>query len=79
MVAFIYGPHARDMLAERGIDPLWVERTVMAPNDLEPDPKHPSRVRAFRVVRVLRVVYERTGHTVGIITVFLDRSRRRRG
>ena len=84
MVAFVYGPHAADMLAERNIDPLWVERTVLGPENIEPDPKHPARTRAFRAIperdgRVLRVVYERTGDTVRIITVFLDRGRRRRG
>ncbi len=69
------------MLAERGIDPAWVERTVAQPDAVEPDPHHPDRVRAFRVVperdgRVLRVVYVREDAAVRIITAFLDRGRR---
>ena len=84
MVAFTYGPHAADMLMERNLDPFWVEQAVLAPDSVEPDPKHAARIRAFRAIperdgRVLRVVYEQTGETVRIITVFLDRGRRRRG
>ena len=72
------------MLAERDIDPAWVEGTVLAPQVTEPDPRHAARTRAFRAVperdgRVLRVVPERTGNTVRIITLFLDRGRSRRG
>ena len=84
MVAFADEPHAVAMLIERNIDPAWVERTMLAPDSIEPDPKHVARTRAFRAIperdgRVLRVVYEQPGETVRIITVVLDRGRRRRG
>lgn len=79
---FTYTNHAHDMLAEREIAPEWVERTVLEPETTEPDPKHPERVRAFRTVperdgRVMRVVYVPDGDTYRVITLFLDRGRRR--
>jgi hypothetical protein len=81
-IRFIYTNHARDMLVEREIAPEWVERTVLEPETVEPDPKHPERVQAFRAVperdgRVLRVVYVPDGETYRVITLFLDRGRRR--
>lgn len=80
---FIYGTHAREMLTERKIDRLWVERTVLEPDTTEPDPGHGGRTRAYRIVperdgRVLRVVYEQEHDTVRIVTLFLDRGRKRR-
>ena len=78
-----YGRHAIETLADRGIDRLWVERTVTAPDSLEPDPKHTDRLRAYRALperdgRVLRVVYVPMADGAHIVTMFLDRSRRRR-
>lgn len=80
---FTYGDHALGTLVDRQIDRAWVERTVEEPESTEPDPKHPERVRAFRPVperdgRVLRVVYVPSAEGVHIVTMFLDRSRRRR-
>ncbi len=77
-----YAAHARTAITEREIDPAWVERTVVQPDIVEPDPSHPDRVRAFRAIperdgRVLRVVYVQTGDDKRIITVFFDRGRRR--
>jgi len=79
---FVYSNHALDNLTIRDIERSWVERTVMAPDETEPDPKYPERTRAFREVpecggRILRVVYVRDGETIRIVTVFLDRGRRR--
>lgn len=78
-----YGTHALDMLAERGIERGWVERTITAPESTEPDPQHPDRTRAYRALperdgRVLRVVYVSTAEGAHVVTVFLDRGRRRR-
>ena len=78
-----FSAHTLDMLAERGINRMWVERTVASPDSVEPDPIHADRTRAYRKVlerdgRVLRVVYAQAGNEVRIITVFLDRGRSRR-
>lgn len=77
-----YGAHAISNLSDRSIDPVWVERTVTHPESLEPDLKHPDRLRAYRSVperdgRVLRVVYVPTEDGAHIVTMFLDRGRRR--
>jgi hypothetical protein len=79
---FVYTQHASAMLEERAIDREWVERTILHPDSAEPDPRHPEMVRAFRAVperdgRVLRVVYVPSELTCRVITLFLDRSRRR--
>ena len=78
---FEFTAHAVAMMAERAIERVWVERTVLAPDQTEPDLSHPDTVRAFRTVperdgRVLRVVYRRTDTHLRIITTFLDRGRR---
>lgn len=75
--------HAAEMLADRRIERAWVEQTVLSPEYVEQDPKHPERMRAFRALperdgRVLRVVYVRAAEETRIVTLFLDRSRRRR-
>ncbi len=82
MGRFIYSDHAKEMLAERGIESEWVERTVLTPDAIESDPKHADRVRAYKALperdgRVLRVVYVELEGAHRIITLFLDRSRRR--
>lgn len=78
----IYSAHAETMLAERAIEREWVERTVFDPDAREADPVYPDRERAFRALperdgRVLRVVYVPGEDGFRIITMFLDRGRRR--
>ena len=80
---FTYIDHAREQMVRRDIDSTWVERTVLAPETTEPDPKHPDRVRAFRSIperdgRVLRVVYVPEGEHYRVLTAFLDRTRSRK-
>ena len=75
--------HAEDMLAERGIDRNWVERTINQPDAIEPDTARADVTRAFRSIperdgRVLRVVYSTTDEQIRVITAFFDRARRRR-
>ena len=79
---FIYSDHAKEMLVERGIESEWVERAVLSPDMVEGDPKHADRLRAYKALperdgRVLRVVYVGSGEAYRVITLFLDRSRRR--
>lgn len=80
---FTYTHHAEQMIQERLLLREWVERTVLEPETVEPDPKHPELTRAFRSVperdgRVLRVVYVGDGENFRVITLFLDRGRRKR-
>ena len=79
---FTYTRHAEEMMGERRIHRAWVERTILQPHTTEPDPKHPDRVRAFRAVpesdgRVLRVVDADYGDRYRVVTLFLDRGRKR--
>ncbi|MCJ2055888.1 DUF4258 domain-containing protein [Methylobacterium sp. J-048] len=82
--AFIYTRHARENLTDRRIARELVEGTVLAPEAIEPDPRYPERMRAYRAWpehggRVLRVVYvEEHALTYRVITLFLDRNWRRR-
>ncbi|MBI2714924.1 MAG: DUF4258 domain-containing protein [Rhizobiales bacterium] len=78
----IFTRHAELMLAERGIERAWVERTVNEPETIESDPVRDDIYRAFRAIperngRVLRVVYATSGEQIRIITAFFDRTRRR--
>jgi hypothetical protein len=79
---FTYTRHALEQIALRALDRTWVERTVLAPEAAEPDPRHPDRTRAFRAVperegRMLRVVFVvRSQSNYHVITAFLDRGRR---
>jgi hypothetical protein len=79
----VYGTHALDTLAGRAIERAWVERTLLSPESIEPDPIHPDRMRAFRALperdgRVLRVVYVPIPGGARVVTMFLDRGRRRK-
>ncbi|QGY03633.1 DUF4258 domain-containing protein [Methylobacterium mesophilicum SR1.6/6] len=81
-MAIIWSVHAHERAIRRGIDPIWAERTVAAPEILEPDPDHPGRLRAYAAIpeagcRVLRVVYDPKDGNEVIVTVFLDRKRTR--
>jgi hypothetical protein len=67
--------HARVRLRERGIDPKWIEETVLAPDWTEVDPGDPAVERRFRAIRqfggrVLRVAR--------VISVMFDRNARRK-
>jgi hypothetical protein len=78
----VYTRHAEDVLRERELDPAWIERTLAAPDQDEPDPDDPTLRRAFKAIperdgRVLRVVYGRTDDMLRVVTVFFDRGRRR--
>lgn len=82
MLGISYSDHARTALEEREIAQEWVERTILNPEQTEPDPVHPDRMRVFRSIperdgRVLRVVYVPSVLGCRVITVFFDRGRRR--
>ena len=79
MVALRFTNHAKSLLAERNIDPLWVEQVVNKPDWTVQDANDQALVRAFGAVRpaggrILRVVYRDTGATQFVITAFFDRN-----
>jgi hypothetical protein len=83
MLPIAFSKHAADMIAEREIKRAWVEETISNPEILEPDPYRPGVKRAFRRIpergdRYLRIAYVETGDTIKVITLFLDRGKRRR-
>ena len=75
--------HARDAVAERLIDPAWIDdSTVRAPDWVVSDPRKPDVERRFRAIaaygnRVLRVACYETALEIRILTVFFDRDARR--
>jgi hypothetical protein len=78
----VFTRHADDMIIERAINRAWIQATIDAPDSIEPDPKRPGVLLAFRKMserggRILRVAHVRTGTRVRVLTVFFDRARRR--
>lgn len=70
--------HAREAMTIRRIAPEWIESTIVAPDRVEADPRHPERTRSYRAVpefrgRILRVVYRQDGMDYIVITVHFDR------
>lgn len=67
------------MPAGRAIDREWVGRTLIAPDQVEPDPPRPGRLRAFLAIpardkRILRVVFSRLPDGgCKVVTAFLDK------
>ena len=74
-----YTKHAETVMAERRIDPIWVERIIRSPERSGSDPMSPERTRVFGRVaefggRWLRVVYEVETEAILIVTAFFDRN-----
>jgi hypothetical protein len=79
--SIVYTRHAEEMLVERRLSRSWVERTLTNPDKLEPDPKRPNVLRAYRRIPErgglwLRVAYVHAGDSARVITVFFDRAQR---
>ncbi|BFL65235.1 hypothetical protein HVIM_03232 [Roseomonas mucosa] len=77
--------HALDAMERRAIPAEWVEKTISAPDAIEPDPAGGGLLRAWRALpeaggRSLRVVHrhEDPDIVVVVVTVFLDRGRESR-
>jgi len=74
--------HARDAMAERKLEPDWVELTVRKPEWARPDPYRSGVERRFRAIpefggRILRIACIETTAEIRILTVFFDRDARR--
>lgn len=73
--------HAQDVLAEREIAVVWVERTLEYPQRVESDDDDPElEHRLARITehgnRVLRVVVNKTVRPALVVTVYFDRAMR---
>jgi hypothetical protein len=74
--------HARAAMYARGIALNWAEATIHAPDRAEIDPRHPERLRSFRMIpafgaRILRAVHRRDGSETVVITMHFDGGGRR--
>lgn len=74
--------HAQDVIDERKIDFVWIERAVYHPEWIVADPRRPGVERRFRAIpeygnRVLRAACYETEGEIRILTVFFDRDARR--
>ena len=74
--------HAQEAISARDIAVDWIEAAVSAPDRIEPDPRHPDRIRTYKAIaehggRALRVVHRPEGDDILIITVHFDRRARR--
>ena len=77
-MALILSHHARLRMQQHLIVQAWVETTIEQPGHVEPCPRDPVLMRAWRRIpqhgnRVLRVVYRPSGADAVVISVFFDR------
>jgi hypothetical protein len=75
--------HAHDVIAERRLDPAWVEKAARTPEWREIDPSDPEVERRFMAIseragRILRVACVENDREIRIVTAFLDRNARGR-
>lgn len=73
--------HAKDVLEEREIPLVWLERVLDDPQRSEPDEDDPElEHRLGRIAehgnRVLRIVINKTVRPVQVVTVYFDRTMR---
>jgi hypothetical protein len=74
--------HAATWIAERGIEPGWIESVLQAPAWQAADPLDPSLTRSFGPVepaggRLLRFVHRDDGHDILVVTAHSDCGARR--
>lgn len=80
---FTLTEHAAQAIDEREIDPAWVARVLLGPERTEADRSDPTLRHALgrideRDGRVLRVVYNHRVTPPRIVTVYFDRTQRRK-
>jgi hypothetical protein len=74
--------HAQEAVGIRNIALAWIEATVISPDYVTADPRHPDRTRSYKAIteqggRMLRVVYRLEADDIVIITAHFDRGARR--
>lgn len=77
-MALILTKHAQDNVALYGLDPIWIEAVLVAPQHADRDPADPVLFRVWRRIperggRALRVVYRPAGADMVVVTAFFDR------
>jgi hypothetical protein len=70
--------HAAKRMAERKIDPRWLDMALSQPDRQEQDPVDPAARHALKRIaemdnRILRVVYNTVVSPARIISVYFDR------
>ena len=70
--------HAQEALTEREISAEWMERALISPELVLPDPDDPAVERRFRKIpefgeRVLRVAVNTAVEPNRVVSVFFDR------
>jgi hypothetical protein len=73
--------HAAAVIAERDIEPAWVERVLRSPERVHADRTDPNLTHALgriaeREQRVLRVVYNASASPPRVVTAYFDRRQR---
>jgi len=81
MAKFTLSAHAQTVIAERAINPEWIERILASPDRIENDASDPALRHAIGRIsengnRVLRVVYNGFVEPVKVVTVYFDRALR---
>lgn len=81
MLKFILSAHAQTVIAERSIDPEWIERVLAKPERIANDESDPVLRHAIGRIpeygnRVLRVVYNGSVEPVRVVTAYFDRTLR---
>lgn len=71
--------HAQIAMQERGIENEWLERTLVTPECVLPDPADATVKRYFRTIpefggRVLRAAVNTTVEPSRVVSVFFDRA-----
>jgi uncharacterized DUF497 family protein len=75
---FFLTQHAQEMLAKRGIEAAWLERAVVAPALVLPDPVDATLEQRFVKIpehgdRVLKVVVNKITSPERVVSVYFDR------
>ncbi len=68
-------------MLKNGITPELIKEFVLAPDLILDDPKHESREWRIKKIknRCLRIVVEDRGDKLEVVTVFFDRTLKRKG
>jgi hypothetical protein len=75
--------HARIAQEDRGIEGEWLESAVLDPDSQEPDKQDPELTHHLKAIaangdRILRVVLNKGTQPIRVVTLFFDRTLRRK-